>query len=119
MSLPLFHHTALQEAFASLHKDLVDADGPRISTMRNYRFAILQYDPEHEFWLRVEVQRLTTDLVAAGWVVFSISLQKLLLDRIRAQGEKSRNTSSPAVGRRSTPTIAVSRMVSMNNTSAC
>ena len=43
MSLPLFPHAALQEAFAALHKDLIDEDGPRISTMRNYRFAILQY----------------------------------------------------------------------------
>ena len=86
MSLPLFPHAALEETFAALHKDLVDEDGPRISTMRNYRFAILQYLPEHEFKLRSEVQKLTTDLVAAGWVVFSIGLQKLLLDRVRAQG---------------------------------
>ena len=87
MSLPLFQHTGLQDAFAALHKDLVDADGPRISTIRNYRFAILQYAPDHEFKLRAEVQKLTTDLVASGWVVFSINLQRLLIDRVRAQGE--------------------------------
>ncbi len=86
-TLPLFQHAGLQDAFAALHKDLVDADGPRISTMRNYRFAILQYAPDQEFKLRAEVQKLTTDLVAAGWVVFSINLQRLLIDRVRAQGE--------------------------------
>ena len=86
-TLPLFQHAGLQDAFAALHKDLVDADGPRISTMRNYRFAILQYAPDQEFKLRAEVQKLTTDLAASGWVVFSLNLQRLLIDRVRAQGE--------------------------------
>lgn len=87
MNLPLFHRTPLQEAFGALRRDLIHEDGPRISTMRNYRFAIVQYEPGDEFRLRSEVQQLTTDLVANGWVVVSISLQKLLLDRIRAQGD--------------------------------
>ena len=87
MTLPLFHRTPLQEAFGALRRDLIHEDGPRISTMRNYRFAIVQYEPGDEFRLRSEVQQLTTDLVANGWVVVSISLQKLLLDRIRAQGD--------------------------------
>ncbi|MGW3614526.1 DUF1788 domain-containing protein [Micromonospora sp. NPDC005163] len=56
--------------------------------MRNYRFAILQYEPSDEFKLRGEVQRLTTDLSANGWMIISISLQKLLLDRVRAQGSE-------------------------------
>lgn len=88
MSLPLFPHAGLQEAIAALRKDLIHEDGPRISTMRNYRFAILQYAPEDEFKLRSEVQKLSTELIANGWVVLSISLHKLLLDRVRAQGEK-------------------------------
>jgi hypothetical protein len=86
VTLHLFQQTPLQEAFAALRRDLVHEDGPRISTMRNYRFAIMQYDPHDEFTLRGEVQRLTADLVANGWMVISISLQKLLLDRITAQG---------------------------------
>ena len=86
MNLPLFQQTPLQEAFAALRQDLIHEDGPRISTMRNYRFAIVQYDPSDEFKLRGEVQRLSTDLVANGWMVVSIDLQKLLLDRIRTQG---------------------------------
>src|SRR5271155_4385086 len=85
---PLFDRTPLQEAFAALRSDLIQEDGPRISTMRNYRFAIVQYSPRDEFDLRSEVRKLSTDLVANGWVVFSINLHKLLLDRVRAQGEE-------------------------------
>jgi hypothetical protein len=49
--------------------DLMDEDGPRISTMRNYRFALLQYDPVDEFAVRQETQRLFADLKAHGWEV--------------------------------------------------
>ena len=84
---PLFHKTPLQAAFAALRRDLIHEDGPRISTMRNYRFAIVQYEPALEFKLRGEVRRLSSDLVANGWVVLSIDLQKLLLDRVRAEGD--------------------------------
>jgi len=87
MSGLLFHRSPLQTAFAALREDLVHEDGPRISTMRNYRFAIVPYDPKDEFALRAEVQKLSNDLVAHGWVVLSISLQKLLLDRVRTLGE--------------------------------
>ncbi|MBI1948545.1 MAG: DUF1788 domain-containing protein [Deltaproteobacteria bacterium] len=87
MTMPLFGtKSQLQEAFAALRNDLVHEDGPRISTMRNYRFAIVPYAPTDEFRLRAEVQKLTNDLVAHGWVVLSISLQKLVLDQVRAKG---------------------------------
>lgn len=85
MTLPLLRETPLTQAFTALRADLIHEDGPRISTMRNYRFAIVQYDPAVELQLRAEVQRLSSDLVANGWVVLSINLQKLLLDRVRAQ----------------------------------
>lgn len=87
-STPLFDRTTLQEGFAALRRDLIHEDGPRISTMRNYRFAIVQYAPREEFELRAEVRKLSTELIANGWVVFSINLQKLLLDRVRAEGEE-------------------------------
>ena len=87
MTLPLFSHSALQEAFAALRRDLIQDDGPRISTMRNYRFAIVQYLPAEEFALRSEVQRLSADLMANGWMVLTIDLHRLLLDRLREQGE--------------------------------
>ncbi len=56
--------------------------------MRNYRFAIVQYKPTDEFKLRRLTQQLSQELVANGWVVLSISLQQLLLDRVRAQGQE-------------------------------
>lgn len=86
MSPSLFEQSCLEGAFAALRQDLICEDGPRISTMRNYRFAILRYAPADEFKLRGEVRRLSTDLIANGWVVLSISLQRLLFDRVRAQG---------------------------------
>lgn len=86
MTGQLFAQTSLQQAVSALRADLIHADGPAISTMRNYRFAILRYAPAEEFSLRVQVQRLSNELSANGWVVLTISLQKLLLDRIRAQG---------------------------------
>jgi hypothetical protein len=76
---------SLFEAFTALRGDLIHEDGPRISTMRNYRFAIVQYAPDNEFKLRAEVQRLSADLVASGWMVLTIDLQKLLLDRVRRE----------------------------------
>lgn len=87
MTLPLFpqNQAQLREAFAALRRDLIHEDGPRISTMRNYRFAIVQYEPQHEFELRREVQQLNADLVANGWIVLLLNLQKLFLDRVRAQ----------------------------------
>lgn len=87
MSMPLFDRTPLDQAFADLRRDLIADEGPRISTMRNYRFAIVQYDPKHEFRLRRHTQELTNDLVAHGWVVVTIDLHRLLLDRVRAQGD--------------------------------
>ena len=84
--MTLFQRTPLQNAFASLRADLINEDGPRISTMRNYRFALVQYDPAEEFKLRAEVQRLSSELIANGWMVLSLSLQQLLFERIRAEG---------------------------------
>lgn len=77
----------LDEAFAALRRDLIRDDGPQISTMRNYRFAILPYRPDDEFKLRGRVQRLVGELSAGGWVVLTLSLQKMLLDRARALGD--------------------------------
>lgn len=87
-TLPLFNtaNSRVREAIEALRRDLIDPeDGPRISTMRNYRFAIVQYSPEHEYAMRIEVQRLVSELEAKGWFVLTIDLQKLLLDRIRSQ----------------------------------
>jgi hypothetical protein len=81
-----FHQGPLEDAVNALERDLLAEGGPQISTMRNYRFAILPYDPEDEFKLRQLVHRLTGTLRAEGWDVLPVSLQKVLLDRIKATG---------------------------------
>lgn len=78
----------LSEIFADLKRDLIHEDGPRISTMRNYRFCIAVYPPDREFELRKHVQRLVSEMTSNGWAVTSISLQKLLLERLRSHGEE-------------------------------
>lgn len=88
MTGSLFPSTPHHEAFEALRRDLIHEDGPRISTMRNYRFAIVQYDPQKEFEVRGLVQQLSSDLVANGWVVLSLDLQRLFMERIRAQGDE-------------------------------
>lgn len=77
--------TRLEDAFTALEADLLDADGPRISTMRSSdKFAIVPYSPADEFALRRHVLQLTSKLTAGGWVVFQISLHALLMDRLKA-----------------------------------
>lgn len=83
MSRGLFDKSQLQQGMSELREDLIQDGGPQISTMRNYRFAILQYDPAQEFELRSELAKLSTDLQQNGWVVLSIDLQKLMLSRLQ------------------------------------
>lgn len=85
MTESLFRRAPVREAFDALRTDLIHEDGPRISTMRNYRFAILQYDPANELAVRQETQRLFSDLKAHGWEILSLDLSKLLIARIQAQ----------------------------------
>lgn len=79
----LFAKAKLEQAITALKRDLLDDGGPRISTMRNYRFAIFLYKPEEEFDLRREIRNLSDELKGAGWNVLSISLRKLLLERLK------------------------------------
>ncbi|TVP63091.1 MAG: DUF1788 domain-containing protein [Nodularia sp. (in: Bacteria)] len=81
----LFENASLDNAIASLKNDLLDPTGPKISTMRNYRFAILHYNPRQEFKLRDRIRRLTDDLKSQGWNVLLISLHCLLLDRLKRE----------------------------------
>jgi hypothetical protein len=83
----LFKNADLDVGLAALKTDLCAEGGPQISTMRNYRFAILVYRPSEELRLRQQMRRLSDELKTEGWGVLAISLQKLLLDRIRAMGE--------------------------------
>lgn len=83
MTQETFEFGGLTEAFTALRRDLMAEGGPRISTMRNYRFAILPYDPVEEFKLRRLIHGLAEELTGVGWNVLPISLQQLLLDRLR------------------------------------
>lgn len=85
-NLGVAYQASLQESLEALRRDLIHETGPQISTMRNYRYAIVQYNPEDEFKLRSEVQKLNSELVASGWAVLSIDLNHLLMERIRSKG---------------------------------
>jgi len=80
------HPSDLERCIEALRKDLLRHDGPQISTVRNYNFAILPYAPDHEFKLRREINRLCDELRDAGWETGIIPLHALLLGRLRAQG---------------------------------
>jgi hypothetical protein len=81
----LFEMSTLASAVQALRHDLLAEEGPQISTMRNYRFAIVPYDPRQEFELRALIRRLSDELKGKGWNVLTISLQRLLLDRLQAE----------------------------------
>jgi hypothetical protein len=78
--------SALSRAVEALQKDLLSDDGPQISTVRNYNFAILPYEPEDELALRRAINELCERLRDAGWNTGTIALHSLLLERLRAQG---------------------------------
>ncbi len=77
----------LDDTFAALKADLIHDDGPRISTMRNYRYCIVVYRPKEEYAVRRRVSELHQALTHSGWVVKTISLQALLLRRLEARGD--------------------------------
>ncbi len=79
----------LQNAFAALRQDLLAPEGPRISTMRNYRFAILPYPPEREFEVRRRARQLSEELkVKHGWEVLDVDLHACLFQRLLTQFEE-------------------------------
>lgn len=81
--------TKLEEGIAALKADLMRPDGPRISTMRNYNFAILWYPPSRELELRKRIRTLVGELKVAGYDVLPIDLQELFHTRIRALGQET------------------------------
>lgn len=78
--------TALQLAIKALEDDLLHEDGPQISAVRNYNFAILPYRPRDEYAVRQRIHALSEHLRERGWTVGSIPLHALLLARLRASG---------------------------------
>lgn len=86
--MSVFQHPGeLETAIEALRKDLISDDGPQISTVRNYNFAILPYLPEHEFALRGCIHRLSEELRDHGWNTETIALHSLLLARVKEQGD--------------------------------
>lgn len=84
-TVPDYRAKALKRTIKALKEDLIDDEtGPRISTMRNYRFAIVTYPPSDEWELRDQIRELSGELTTAGWVVHTISLHRLMLQRLRA-----------------------------------
>lgn len=88
-TIPDYRAKALTRTIKGLKEDLVDDEkGPRISTMRSYRFAIVTYQPDDEWELRAQIRELSDELTSIGWVVHSISLHRLMLQRLlREYGE--------------------------------
>ena len=80
------HPTPIASAVDALRKDLLREDGPQISTVRNYNFAILPYPPDEEFALRSAIHELSSELRDAGWTTGTVVLHTLLLARLRAEG---------------------------------
>ncbi|MGH7297189.1 MAG: BREX protein BrxB domain-containing protein [Polyangiaceae bacterium] len=80
--------TAVANAVDALRKDLLREEGPQISTVRNYNFAILPYPPDQEFPLRRAIHELSGDLRDAGWTMETVDLHALLLACLRAQGDE-------------------------------
>lgn len=79
--------TALAAVFSELKRDLLNPQGPSITTMRNYSFAILVYPPELEFETRRKVRQLSDELRTHQWYSLEISLQKLMMRRLQALEE--------------------------------
>ena len=77
----------LSGVFEELKRDLTNPNGPSITTMRNYSFAILVYRPEQEFEMRKKVRQLSDHLRSEQWAVLEISLHRLLLQRLRSLEE--------------------------------
>jgi len=76
---------AIKAAIHALKKDLLRDSGPQISTVRNYNFAILPYEPAEEFGLRRQVDDLSRHLQEKGWMTATVDLQKLLIERLSSQ----------------------------------
>ena len=75
--------TKIRLAVKALENDLLDESGPKISTLRNYAFAILVYSPSDEWEMRREVANLTESLKAGGWYVHTVDMQGLMMRRLR------------------------------------
>ena len=77
--------SVVDRVVSALKTDLMAEGGAKISTMRNYQFAIAVYPPDREFEMRRKLQQMQDELQAAGWSVLSISLLQLFIDRLKSK----------------------------------
>jgi len=77
--------SAVDRVVSALKTDLMAEGGAKISTMRNYQFAIAVYPPDREFEMRRKLKQMQDELQAAGWSILSLSLLQLFIDRLKSK----------------------------------
>ena len=88
--------SSLKDSVALLESDLV-AEPPRISVYHDLPFAIMRYDPTHEWALRWEIKLLTTRLEAFGKEVHVIPMSELLWSALEKVHQKDDDEGLEAV----------------------
>lgn len=77
----------LKEKIDDLRKDLLNPNGIQISTMNNYPFAILQYEPAEEFLMRQLINDLVSEIRQYGWKVKNVDLFDLMIRRLKDEND--------------------------------
>jgi hypothetical protein len=88
--------SSLKDSVALLESDLV-AEPPRISVYHDLPFAIMRYDPTHEWALRWEIKLLTTRLESFGKEVHVIPMSELLWSALEKVHKKDDDEGLEAV----------------------
>jgi hypothetical protein len=78
----------LKEKVEELKRDLLNPNGPQISTMNNYSFAILQYEPAEEFLMRELINELVDEMRQYGWKVKNVDLFDLMIKRLKSENDE-------------------------------
>jgi hypothetical protein len=78
----------LKEKVEELKRDLLNPNGPQISTMNNYSFAILQYEPAEEFLMRELINELVNEMRQYGWKVKNVDLFDLMIKRLKSENDE-------------------------------
>jgi hypothetical protein len=82
-------NNVIDRVVSALKTDLMAEGGAKISTMRNYQFAIAVYPPDREFEMRRKLKQMQDELQAVGWNVLSISLLQLFIERLKSKPPQS------------------------------
>ena len=82
-------NNVIDRVVSALKTDLMAEGGAKISTMRNYQFAIAVYSPDREFEMRRKLKQMQDELNSVGWNVLSISLLQLFIERLKSKSPQS------------------------------